>query len=270
MWTDGGIPANGGPAALAPARRRQPIYVVCSPRSRVGRSLIARVLVEYVLSDGRRAIGFDVNPEDRALSRHLPLYALPASIADSRGQVALYDRLIINDGAVKVVDLAADQFQSFFDIMQQIGFSPEARGNAIDVIVLFIVADDPRSEAAYRRLLVRRDQFTIVPVENAAVAAPPGALSPPLPHACPPLVIPELPAMLRKIGDSPSFSFADCIRRQGDSPRQLNGWVGRMFVAFRDLERRLQVAESATMFAHAVEMTAFDRVEPFALHMAAQ
>jgi hypothetical protein len=269
MWTDGGISADHRHEIQASARRRQPIYVVCSPRSRVGRSLIARVLVEYVLSDGRRVIGFDVNPEDRALSRHLPLYSLPASISDSRGQVALYDRLIINDGAVKVVDLAADQFQSFFEIMQQIGFSAEARANSIDVVVLFIVADDPRSEAAYRRLLVRRDQFTVVPVENAAAATPPGAMSPPLPHAASPVVVPELPAMLRKIGEAPAFSFADCIKRQSDSPRQLNGWVGRMFVAFRDLERRLQVADAATMFAHPVESTAFDRVDPFPLEMAA-
>ena len=86
---------------FAPLR---PIPSLTSLDVTVGRSLIARVLVEYILSDGRRAIGFDVNPEDRALSRPLPLYALPASIGDSRGQVALYDRLIINDGAVKVVD----------------------------------------------------------------------------------------------------------------------------------------------------------------------
>src|ERR1043166_592898 len=191
MWADGGIPADRRLVTSASARRRQPIYIVCSPRSRGGRSLVARVLVEYVLSDGRRVIAFDANPEDRAISRHLPLYSLPASIADSKGQVALYDRLIVNDGAVKVVDLAADQFQAFFEIMQVIGFSPEARANAIDVVVLFVVSDDPRSEAAYRRLLVRREQFTIVPVENAAVAAPPGALSPPLPHAAPPLVVPE-------------------------------------------------------------------------------
>src|SRR4051812_35081985 len=99
MAADEGKP--GGPGAYRPeaqasppSRRRQPLYVVCSPRSRVGRSLLARLLTEYILSDGRRVLAFDVNPEDRALARHLPLHALPGSIADTRGQVALFDRLI--------------------------------------------------------------------------------------------------------------------------------------------------------------------------------
>src|SRR5689334_9335331 len=85
---------------LSAKRHRQPVYIVGSPRSRVGRTLIARLLIEYILADGRRALGFDVNPEDRSLARHMPLAALPGSISDTRGQMALIDRLIVNDGAI--------------------------------------------------------------------------------------------------------------------------------------------------------------------------
>jgi hypothetical protein len=247
MAADEGITAALRPDAPAPTPPRQPLYVVCSPRSRVGRTLIARLLMEYLVSDGRRVLGFDVNPDDRALARHLPLHALPASIGDTRGQVALFDRLIINDGAVKVVDVAADQFQPFFDIMYQVGFTAEARVRAIDAILLFIVADDPRSDAAYRRLLLRREQFTIVPVENAAIAAPPARASPPLAHGASPLIIPVLPASLRHVVERTDFSFADCIKRPLEHPVALAEWVGRMFVAFRDMELRMQIAGFATL-----------------------
>jgi hypothetical protein len=136
--------ADRVPDAAAPTavRRRQPIYIVCSPSSRVGRTLIARLLIEYVLADGRRVLGFDVNPEDRSLTRYLPLHALPGAIGDTRGQMALFDRLIVNDGAVKVVDVAGDQFSAFFDVMQQVGFAAEAKARGIDTVVLFVVGDD--------------------------------------------------------------------------------------------------------------------------------
>jgi hypothetical protein len=251
MAADQGKPAERLPDTKAPAavRRRQPVYIVCSPRSRIGRTLIARLLIEYVLADGRRALGFDVNPEDRSLARHLPLHALPASIGDTRGQMALFDRLIVNDGAIKVVDVAAELFHPFFDVLYNVGFTAEAKARAIDIAVLFIVGDDRKSDSAYRRLLLRRDQFTVVPVENAAIVTPPAPTSPPLPHTSPPLIIPELPPELRAVCERPDFSFADCIRRQAEYPRELNAWVGRMFVAFRDLELRLAMADFASMFS---------------------
>jgi hypothetical protein len=239
--------ANRPEAQAQPARRRQPVYIICSPRSRVGRSVLARLLTEYVLSDGRRALAFDVNPEDRALARHLPLHALPGSIADTRGQMALFDRLIVNDGSVKVVDVAGDQFQQFFDVIYQIGFLAEARARGLDVILLFVVGDDRKSDAAYRRLLIRREQFTVVPVENPGVAAPPAPTAPPLPHASPPLIVPVLPPTLRSVAERPDFSFADCIRRPSEYPLALAEWVGRMFLAFRDLELRLQIADFAAL-----------------------
>jgi hypothetical protein len=192
-------------------------------------------------------LGFDVSPEDRNLARHLPLNALPASIADTRGQVALFDRLIVNDGATKVVDLAADQFAVFFDVMHHIGFNAEARARGIDMVILFVVGDDRRSESAYRKLLLRREHLTVVPVENPAIVTPPGAASPPLPHAEPALIIPALPEAFRHITERSDFAFADCLRRFGDQT-ELNAWVGRVFVTFRDFERRLETADLAAMY----------------------
>jgi hypothetical protein len=249
MGADEGQPAERqtGARLYAGPPRRQPVYIVCSPRSRVGRTLIARLLIEYVLADGRRALGFDVNPEDKSLTRHLPLHALPASIADTRGQMALFDRLIVNDASVKVVDLAADQFTAFFDVFYHVGFAAEAKARGIDAVVLFVLGDDRKSESGYRRLLMRREQFTLVPVENPAVVSPPAPATPPVAHTALPVVLPVLSPDLRSIVDQPDFSFADALGFH-KYPRELNAWVGTFHFAFRDLERRLEMADVGSVF----------------------
>ncbi len=237
-----------GPEAPAAEPRRQPIFVVCSPRPRVGCTLIARLLVEYLVNDGRRPLAFDVSPDDRALARHLPLQAVPASLADTRGEVALFDRLILNDGAPKVIDLAADQYDRFFTVTGRIGFAGEAKLRAIDMVVLFVtLAGDRKCEDAYRRLFMRRGAFTIVPVVNAANERP-GDRDPVLPDgSLPPLRIARLPPAPAGLVDGPGFSFANALQRPGEQPA-IHEWVERTFLAFRDLELRLQMAEFADLF----------------------
>ena len=52
--------------------RQKAIYIVCSPRQRVGKTLVARALTEFILADGRAAIAFDLNPNNTALYGFLP------------------------------------------------------------------------------------------------------------------------------------------------------------------------------------------------------
>jgi len=60
--------------------RRTPVYIVCSPRPRVGKTLIARALAEFLRADGRGVAAFDVNPDEFALVDYLPGYTAVASI----------------------------------------------------------------------------------------------------------------------------------------------------------------------------------------------
>ena len=67
---------------------------------------------------------------DPTLARFLPKYALRADINDTRGQVALFDELIVDDERPKVVDVSAHAYETFFDLMEQIDFAD--RGAAGD------------------------------------------------------------------------------------------------------------------------------------------
>ena len=76
---------DAGPAPMAgPA----PIYVVCSPSRRVGKTLVARCLTEYHVADGRAVAAYDLSDESPQLTDYLPRHAASADIADIRGQMA--------------------------------------------------------------------------------------------------------------------------------------------------------------------------------------
>ena len=58
-------PRNSAPArAGGPA----PLYIVCSPSRRVGKTLVARFLTEYHLADGRPVVAYDLADETPQLA----------------------------------------------------------------------------------------------------------------------------------------------------------------------------------------------------------
>ena len=68
----------------------------------------------------------------------------PVDIADTRGQMALFDRILADHWRTTVIDLGHGLFDQFFKVMAEIGFEDEARRKLIQLIVLFIT-DWPRS-----------------------------------------------------------------------------------------------------------------------------
>src|SRR4029077_9294067 len=113
------------------------VYIVVSPRPRSGKTLLARALTEFFRADGRPVGAFDLDTMDAALAGFLPELTLRADIADTRGQVALFDDLIIDDETPKVVDVSAHGYEAFFNVMEQTGFALVAPRQSVDPIILF-------------------------------------------------------------------------------------------------------------------------------------
>ncbi len=232
--------------------RRTPVFVVCSPRPRVGRTLIARLLVDHLINDERAPLAFDVNPDDPVLSAYQPRRTMPATVADILGEMALFDRLILRDERPKVIDLAPDLFNAFFDSAETIAFVESARANRIDTAALFVIENHTRSIAAYGDLLRRFPEMTLVPVVNEMLY-PVGSPVARLPEGgAPPLRIAELPPTLHGVVMRPRFSFSDYFMNQSGQRTLLHRWIADCFVGFRDIELRLQMAEFADLFAAAV------------------
>ena len=218
-----------------------PLYVVCSPCRRVGKSLISRLLTEFYVVNDRPVAAFDLADEGPQLADFLPNITTVADIADTRGQMAFFDRLIAHDVGARIIDLSHRVFAKFFTVVQEIRFFEEARHRAIEPLVLFIIDPDPKSAKAYTMLRRQLSQASLLPVRNQinAVAigrAPQNANVPPTS-----LDIPLLGLPLRALIDRQSFSFSMLSRASpADLPvsvkNELSRWVERIFFQFRHLE----------------------------------
>jgi hypothetical protein len=228
--------------------RQKSIYIVCSPRQRVGKTLIARALTEFILADGRAAFAFDVNPNNAALYVFLPRYTARADMETTRGQMALFDELIAEDEVVKVVDLGDESFEKFFTLLRQISLVEEAQRRGIEVIALFIGDPDPRSAKSYADLHRNFRQMALTPVHNEHIANMRDYMEN-FPSPAPggrEVRIPVLSPFLKSIVDRPGFSFDDYLERPADTRTELHEWIELVFVEFRELELRLLLRELKT------------------------
>jgi hypothetical protein len=219
--------------------RRTPIYFVCSPRPRVGKTVVARLLTEFFRADLGSAFAFDLNTNEPSLVDYLPDLTAMADIDQTRGQMALFDRLIVNDGVPKVVDLSATLFERFFHVLDEIDLTTEAIRQTVEPVVLFMADQDRSSARAYATLEGRFPDVAIVPVFNEGIgniyqehedfpAGKAGVVQ-----------IRALPAVVRGVIDKPGFSFTAFCAKQADRPTTLHGWVRNAFIEFRELELRL-------------------------------
>ncbi|MGB8893333.1 MAG: hypothetical protein WCD13_03315, partial [Pseudolabrys sp.] len=106
---------------------RNSVTIVASPRPRVGKTLLARLLTDFHLHEGRSVAAFDLNTGEGTLAQFLPEYVTRSAIDDLKGQMALFDRLMAEDGTPKIVDLGRASFEPFFTLASQFGFAEEAR-----------------------------------------------------------------------------------------------------------------------------------------------
>jgi hypothetical protein len=214
--------------------RRTPVYVVCSPRARVGKTLVARLLIDFCRIESRPVAGFDINRNEPSLADYFPGSVIKADIGKTTDQMALFDALIVNDGVGKVVDVGSGAFDSFFDVAQQIGFSAEAHRRSVQPVILFVIDVDRSSVDALSGLQRRSPDMPLIAVLNEAVI---GAYRMGVSGQ---LRIPLIPPVLKRVVEKPRFSF---IKERAGTPSLLDGWLQQIFVQFRELELRLLLKE---------------------------
>jgi hypothetical protein len=227
-----------------------PIYVVCSPSPRVGKTLVARCLTEYHVADGRPVAAYDLSDESPQLTDYLPLHAEAADIADIGGQMALFDGIIAGEEMPKVIDVGHRAFWRFFAVVHRIGFFDEARLHGIEPVILFVNDADPRAEKAFALLRCSFPDLSLLPVRNRAVTDAEAFAHPStLPDTdmfgvsalAASLEIAELPSRLRSLVERPEFSFADFAqgapaRLSAKARDELLRFIRRFHAQLRDIE----------------------------------
>ena len=219
------------------------LFIVCSAHPRVGKTLTARLIVEFQHANARPVAAFDLGSDEPALAEFLPAFATPASIDEIRGQMALFEQLTSTDEVPKVVDVGHRALAPLFMIMRDIDFEGEAKRRLIRPIIVFVAAPDDVSARAYAILNEQFPTFGFMLVNNEYVVQGRdlGTLSPPSFVGVPSLVVPQLSPDLQAWCEQRPCSFADLHRGGSDllSPElwgELDDWLRQCFRQLRESE----------------------------------
>ncbi|MBR1120365.1 hypothetical protein JQ628_02470 [Bradyrhizobium lablabi] len=218
-----------------------PVYIICSPRPQVGKTLIARLLSEFLLLKNGSVVSFDVNLKEPSLLDYLPAITETAEVADTFGKMQLMDRLIVNDSLAKVIDLGFHAFDEFFKMIDEIGFMKEALRRGVAPIILFVADTDRTSARAHETLRRLIPDRSLVTIDNEFVVR--GELPPAMGHGRV-LRVSALPVFLKTYIDRLNFSFTGYLRSEKDSSTELHQWIRRNYFSFRELELKLILQRS--------------------------
>ena len=221
--------------------RTTPVFIICSPRPLVGKTLIARLLTEFVTLKNGDVAAFDINLKEPSLLEYLPGITETAEVDDTFGKMALMDRLIVNDGIAKVIDLGFHAFDEFFKMSEEIGFMKEAARRGIAPIILFVADTDRVSARAYPMLQQQIPPNALVTIDNEFVLR--GELPAAFAHGRI-LRIAALPVFLKTYIDRLTFSFTDYLRNEKDTSTELHQWIRKNYLSFRELELSLILQRS--------------------------
>ena len=218
-----------------------PVYIICSPRPLVGKTLIARLLSEFLLLKNGSVAAFDINLKEPALLDYLPGITETAEVDDTFGKMTLMDRLILNDGIAKVIDLGFHAFDEFFKMSEEIGFMKEAGRRGVAPVILFVADTDRASARGYAMLQQQIPPKALVTVDNEFVVR--GELPTTMADGRI-LRIAALPVFLKTYIDRLTFSFTDYLRHEKDSSTELHQWIRNNYLNFRELELNLILQKS--------------------------
>jgi hypothetical protein len=218
------------------------IYIVCSDRHRNGKTLLARVLVDYLMLDGRDPFVIDAGAPEGPLRAFFPGRTALVDFAHMQGRMKMFDTILESPGRDYVIDLPAPQTQPFFAAVADLGFADEARAKEFSLVVLFIVdrsADSPKAAAAIARTGAAD---LVVPVRNASIGSA-------FDNSDAPLVI-DMPVLDRAVAaiiankrfSLRSFLLGDEGGMQANLAARLKSFLYELLTGFREIEPALSLS----------------------------
>jgi hypothetical protein len=184
------------------------VYIVASDQHRNGKTLLARLLVDYLMLDGRDPFVVDTDAPDGPLRMFFPGRTALADFAAITGQMKAFDTILGAPGRDYVVDLPARHTETFFAAERDLGFFDECKKQGFRVFLFFVVDQSFVSLKAAQALQHYRGVDLFVPVRNMLVRstwpADEGALT-----------VPYMAAPLSSAIGNRRFSFRAFV--QGDT-----------------------------------------------------
>ena len=225
-------------------------FISCSPSGRVGASTTARILVDYFAFTGRPSLPFDTDLHERPMALRFG-DAEPIDVASVLGQMALFDRMLADDGLLKIVDVSSRCYETFFTVAEKIGFFDEAHARGVVIFVLFHVDGSDSSIRAARRIAAVWPSIELVIVENHGASGQ-GELDSEIIDLYPAgnsLLVRALDPVLRRVVEDPDFSLFEFMIEPPENMSivvraALRAWIGPVFDQLKVLELRIALRGS--------------------------
>jgi len=231
--------------------RRTLVFFVCSPHSRTGVTTAARLLTDYYLSRNVGVEGFDTNSREPLYALFFPERTRVVDLDEVKGQISLFDRLLVADERPKIVDVWHRSYERLFATIAEIGFLEEARRLGVEPIVLF--QTDVTESAANSALVLKTTwpDLTMSVIHNRG-ASPLGRNALTILARYPTsgkFVIARLEAPMARALDDVDLSLSRFMSKPPPGMSlvvraTLKAWLLPIFTQFQSFELRLELQSS--------------------------
>ncbi len=229
---------------------RPTLHIICSDRTRNGKTLLARLLIDWLLLGGEEPFVIDLDAPDAPLATRYPGHALAADFSRVTGRVATFDTIVNEAGRSHVLDLPAHHLDDFLSEAEKIGFLDAAREAGLEVVFLFMVDRSRKSVLKAREIAQAVAPCVLHPARNTHV----GDLLDDDEVAelyldlfvSGEIVLPKLSAGSVATVEDAGFSFRDFMEERIEAPSsfqqfELLDFVNTMFDQFARLRLRLDL-----------------------------
>ena len=147
------------------------VYITASDQHRNGKTLLARLLADYLMLDGHDPFMIDTDAPDGPLRNYFPGRTALADFSQMQGQMKLFDTILASPGRDYVVDLPVRHMENFFKAVGELNFFDEVHKAGFRIFVFFIVDRTTTSLKVARSIQEFPSIDLFVPVRNEFVGS---------------------------------------------------------------------------------------------------
>lgn len=148
---------------------RPVVSIVCSDKSRNGKTLLATLLADYLIHEKHKVSVFDLDSPGGDLATRFEGHATIIDLSRTPGIMALFDTIMANPTRDYVVDLPQHQLRDFFSLTRGLGFVEAARDAGMTTSIMFLCDPLIPSINQARGLRNQNPGASFVIVRNEAV-----------------------------------------------------------------------------------------------------
>jgi hypothetical protein len=115
-----------------------PVFIICTPFPRCGTSTVSRLLADFHLLEGRPFTLYETDKHSRGLELLFPDQCQVVDLATTRGQMDLFDQLVIPDQGPRIVEVCAPYYRHFFTQAREIGLFEESESRGTQPLIIFV------------------------------------------------------------------------------------------------------------------------------------